>query len=332
MLQLLRHLEQSPTLELQPVLKVSRLKKRTSLETLISKRVKIVPPWSPFADADQIYHGPDFKLDMRGAFPRIVTIHDLVVFEGLYSDPRFDQQGIEDLTSILNSKLSAVIANSEFTKSQIIKYFPQLKNKVHVTLLGCDQARPTQELPANTVPEKYILFLGTLEKRKNVLGLLEAFEILRSQGRQEHLVLAGGWGFGAEAIRQKIQNSAFNSSIHCLNYIPEAMINGLYKNAKAMVFPSFYEGFGIPILEAMRAHCPVVTSAQGAMAEVAGGAAVLCNPHDSQSIADATLQILCDNDFSNEQIQKGAQRAAQFTWSNCASSTLDVYEKVRKAP
>lgn len=332
MLQLLDQLRNFEELEIQPVLKLSRWKKKKDLEHFLrSASVNIVPPWSPFLDPGTIYHGPDFQLNTRGAFSRIVTIHDMVVFEGKYSDPRFDAKGISDLSSLLNSKLDAVITNSEFSKSQILRFFPQLQGKVHVTLLGCDQRRPSVELPSGLVPENYILFLGTLEKRKNVQGLIEAFEILKSRGRAEHLVLAGGWGFGAEEIRKQIEKSTFAASIHCLNYVSEEHIQGLYKNAKVLVFPSFYEGFGIPILEAMLAGCPVVTSGSGAMAEVAGTAAVFCDPMDIESIAASTLQILENPEFAMEKRILGAQRAAQFTWSDCACETLKVYQGVRQA-
>ncbi|KYG65375.1 hypothetical protein AZI87_12560 [Bdellovibrio bacteriovorus] len=327
MLQLLEHFSQEKDLEVHPAVKISRYKNKKNIESILPgrKAESFLPlKWS----SDGLYHGPDFKLNVKGFLPRIVTIHDMIVFEEKYNRPEFFLKGIRDMTNVLNSSVDAVIVNSLFTKSQVLKYFPQLEDRLHLTYLGCNRSRMAGQGPSLGLPEKYILFLATLEKRKNVLGVIRAFEALKVQGFEEKLVLAGAWGFGAEEIQRALESSPFKNDIIHLNYVPTEKLSELYQRARVFFFPSWYEGFGIPVLEAMSLGTPVVTSAGGVLEEISGDAASLVDPGSPTEMAAALSRVLTDQAYREALIQKGLKQAPRFTWEKCAQDTVEVYKKV----
>lgn len=328
MLQLLRHFKAHPDVELWPVLKLSRLKNKSAIESTLGLSCRPLLPWTLFPGAESVFHGPDFKLNTWGPFPRIVTVHDMVVFEEKYNRPDFYLKGIREMTRVLTAPgLDAVIVNSEFTKKEVLRFFPHLSERIYVTHLGCNRAQETVTHSLD-LPEKYVLYLGTLEKRKNVSGVLKAFEILKSQGAPEKLVLAGGWGFGAEEIQAQMAASAYKSDIIHLSYVPDGKLAELYSRARAFFFPSWYEGFGIPVLEAMALGCPVVTSQGGALQEVCGDAALFADPADPENMAQVLKQVLSQPELREKMQKQGRERAAQFTWERCAEKTLQVYRQV----
>ncbi|XGC82384.1 glycosyltransferase family 4 protein [Bdellovibrio bacteriovorus] len=329
MLQLLRQFAAKADVDVEPVVKISRLKNKAKIQAILENlKVGVLFPFKIFVPKKSIYHGPDFKLNVFGFLPRIVTVHDMVVFEGKYNRPEFYLKGMRDLTKVLNSsRVSGVIVNSEFTKSEVLKYFPHLQDKIHVTYLGCNRKaeKDTQDL---ALPEKYILFLGTLEKRKNVLGVVQAFEKLKAKGFEHRLVLAGAWGYEGEEIKTAIEKSPFKNDITHLSYVPDKNVQELYKRAAVFFFPSWYEGFGIPALEAMALGCPVVISAGGALQEICADAALAVNPGDASAMANALEKILSDDVLRKSMIEKGLTRVQAFTWERCAEQTIEVYKKI----
>lgn len=325
MLQLIRHIHEHNDIQLIPVLKLSRFKKKKSLESFLNMQVRYLHPYLGLREKKALYHGPDFKLQLRSNLPRIVTIHDMVVFQKKFNNPKFYKKGIEALKRVFRSKPDAIIVNSEFTRAEVIKYFPELQDRIKVTLLGCDR-QSTETLSSEF--NNYILYLGTLETRKNLLGVIQSFEILCKKGRTENLVLAGKLGFGSEEIKRAIEASQFKDRIFHLDYVPNKYIGGLFKNAKVFIFPSWYEGFGIPILEAMSLGCPVVTSNIGVMPEIAGGAALLTDPQNPHEIANALEKVLTDTELRTDLIKKGYRRACEFTWKNCTNNTVKIYKEV----
>lgn len=332
MLQLLRCFVNQNGVELIPSVKLSRIKNKKNIETLLpQKTCKVLSPVKFFAEPGALYHGPDFKMNVCGRIPRVVTIHDMVVFEEKYNHPEFYKKGIGEMTKVLSSSsLDAVIVNSQFTKSQVLRFFPHLQDRIYVTYLGCNRTTAVSNPFTLELPEKYILFLGTLEKRKNVLGLIKAFEVLRSQGFQEKLVLAGAWGFGSEEIQKVLASSPAKDHILHLNYVPDESLSELYHRAQLFFFPSWYEGFGIPVLEAMTLGCPVVTSSGGALQEVCGDAALFADPANIQEMVETLKKVLSEKTLRESLQEKGLVRARKFTWEQCAQDTLHVYKKVLK--
>ncbi|MGZ3772157.1 MAG: glycosyltransferase family 4 protein [Pseudobdellovibrionaceae bacterium] len=331
MLQLLKHFQKQSEVDVVATIKPSRVKNKKNIDSLLDHgKSEILFPVK-FFKSETLYHGPDFKLNVCGSISKIVTIHDMVVFEEKYNRPEFYKKGMKEMSKVLCSgSLDAVIVNSVFTKTQVLRFFPDLQNKIHVTYLGCNRNFSELGQPSLDLPEKYILFLGTLEKRKNLLGIIHTFEILRAQGFQEKLVLAGAWGFGAEEIRLAIENSAAKEHIVYLNYVPQENLAELYQRAQVFFFPSWYEGFGIPVLEAMSLNTPVVTSSGGVLEEICGKAALLADPGNAEEMAEALKKVLLDKELRASLQKLGFERSQQFTWEKCARDTMNVYKKVLK--
>lgn len=334
MLELMHFLNRDAKIVLHPVVKLSRMKKRKTLSHFLKQSVGLIySPISILKSPNTVFHGPDFKLNQKGVNPQVVTIHDMVVFEKQYNAPAFYHRGIADMTKVLSSGyLNAVIVNSEFTKQQVLKFFPELSNKIFVTYLG-GQRLPSPCLTTGEVVLKkpYIFYLGTLEKRKNILGLIKTFEILKERFNIPHqLVLAGGKGFEYEPIEEALANSRFKDSITHLSYVPDSRVASLYMAADLFFFPSHYEGFGIPVLEAMALGCPVVTSSHSAMSEICADAALYADSQDCEGFAEVIMKILNDSDLRGSLRQKGLERAKLFTWERCAQETLKVYQSLLK--
>jgi glycosyltransferase involved in cell wall biosynthesis len=223
-----------------------------------------------------------------------------------------------------------ILAVSEFTKQDLINKFNIPAGKVFVTPLGVNsevfnlalsedklrQVRNSYALPGN-----FILYLGTLEPRKNVAGLIKAFDRVQSD---VHLVIAGrqGWKYGE--IFDAASKSPKKNKIQFLGFVEEGDKPYLMKLASAFAFPSFYEGFGLPVLEAMALGVPVLTSSITSLPEVAGDAALLVNPYNIDEMAFGLDQLLIDQDLRNSLVAKGLQRSAEFTWQRCAEETLKV--------
>ncbi len=186
-----------------------------------------------------------------------------------------------------------------------------------------DAARRAQVLRKYGLPEKFILFVGRIYPMKNVRGLVAAFA--RIAKRVPHqLVIGGVKHFKTEADFAAIQSHGLNERVSVLGYVEADDLPVLYSLASAFVMPSLYEGFGIPLLEAMACGCPVVTSTQGACPEVVDGAAVLVDPFDESDIARGIEQVLTSSELSAQLVVKGYARVAQFSWEKCAWETLEV--------
>jgi glycosyltransferase involved in cell wall biosynthesis len=175
----------------------------------------------------------------------------------------------------------------------------------------------------------YLLFVSTLEPRKNINNLIRAFNLLKRKYKIEHqLVLIGQKGWNYEPIFREIERSAWRSQIHHLDYLSDEMVAVFYSKADAFVYPSHYEGFGLPVLEAMTLGAPVITSNTSSLPEVAGDAALLIDPDDPTSLADAILKVIGDSQFRSELIQKGKERAKLFSWERTAQETLKAYKSL----
>jgi glycosyltransferase involved in cell wall biosynthesis len=180
-------------------------------------------------------------------------------------------------------------------------------------------------LARHSLPERYLLFVGTLEPRKNVTTLLLAHDRLPPDLRRAHpLVLIGDSGWDGGEARAAVRRREESGQVVRLGYVAEEDLPGLYAAASALVLPSRYEGFGLPVLEAMAAGTPVVCSEAAALVEVAGGAALLCPPTDVDGLRTALSRVLSDGDLRGELIRRGRERASGFTWERAATATLEV--------
>ncbi|HHQ47588.1 MAG TPA: glycosyltransferase family 1 protein [Acidobacteria bacterium] len=226
------------------------------------------------------------------------------------------------------------IVVSDATRAELLEYFPVSPRRIHTIHEGVD---PTfAEGAGDGLPEEvetpYLLFLSTLEPRKNVLGVLRAFELLHRWGYPGRLVLAGRWGWHTEALQEALERSPARDRIVHLDYVPREGLPALYRHADALLFPSWLEGFGLPIVEAMACGTPVITSGRSAMPEVAGPAAVYVDPASAHGIASAVSSLLADHNHRDHLAEQGRRRAAAFSWERAAGATAQVLRQAAGLP
>lgn len=267
----------------------------------------------------------------------VVTVYDVSVLTHPECHTRanraFCLRGIKDAVRYADS----IIAISEHTKEDLMKYFDAPAELVTVTRLaagpGYREVKAPEVLRAARdkygLPENYILFVGSLEPRKNVRTLLKAYSSLPERFKREFcLVIAGGRGWLNSDIPGVVKDLNISERVRFAGYIDKDDIAAVYSQAAVFAYPSLYEGFGLPILEAMSCGTPVVTSDASSMPEVAGDAAILVSPTDADGIAAALERVLESAEVREEMREKGLKRAAGFSWEKCAGETLDVYRKV----
>ncbi len=283
-----------------------------------------------------VLHGANYYLpDYRG--PSLVTIHDVSVFL-LPQHHRVDRVRFMRREVALALRRSALVLTvSEFSKAEIVRVLGYPAERIRVTPLGPDprfhpgatDAGTLRSLHAGLEPGRYCLFVGTIEPRKNLDTLLSAFERLPLALRLRHpLVLCGYRGWGSEALHARLTGAAAEGWLIYLGYAPDEALPALVAGSRLFVYPSIYEGFGLPVLEAMAGGVPVVRSRIPALDEVAGEAGAAVPPGDVEGLAATLAMALQDSAWRDEARQRGLDRAAQFSWRRCAELTRDAYREI----
>lgn len=231
----------------------------------------------------------------------------------------------------------AILTNSEHTKNDIVKHLGINPDKIFVTYFGTHKRfRPVKDdlklieiKNKYSIKHPYICYLGTLEPRKNLSGLLKAFHFLKNQKKIPHkLLLIGKEGWFYKPIFKQILDLDLSKDIIKTGFVDDDETPYLLNGADVFVYPSFYEGFGLPPLEAMACGTPVVVSNSSALPEICGDAAKYCNPKDPADIAQKILEFVSSEEHRKEFSKKGLQRASEFSWEKCAKETLSIYKKV----
>lgn len=279
-----------------------------------------------------VLHLPNLTPFLMRYVPTVVTIPDVAEFlVPRYSTLR--QSYRKAVSSLVVRNSDVVITISDSAKEDIVRATNCLPEKIAVTHLASGIAKPMQN-PARSVYSaygiegRYILYVGSALPHKNLKRVLEAFALLQStQGITHQLVLAGVHGDGVASLLSLADELDVNQSVVLTGYVPDDDLPALYGGADLFLFPSLYEGFGLPVLEAMTCGVPVVTSNVSSLPEIAGDAALLVDPRDSEAIAEAAWRVLKDAALREEMILKGKERAAKFTWQHCAQQTLTCYRQ-----
>ncbi|MBQ8297142.1 MAG: glycosyltransferase family 4 protein, partial [Ruminococcus sp.] len=231
-----------------------------------------------------------------------------------------------------------IVTDSEFSKSEILKYFPQHEKKLRVVPCGVDlnKFRPCEN--PERIPEvkksleiegEYFLYLGTIEPRKNLERLIEAYHIFSQREKDApKLVLAGGKGWLYDSIFAKVKELKLDDKVIFTKYVPSEDMNPLMCGAVAFVFPSIYEGFGMPPLEAMACGVPVLSSDAASLPEVTGDCAVICDPYSPESIAEGLMKLYSDDNLRKQLSERGLERAKGFTWEASAEILYNVYREL----
>jgi glycosyltransferase involved in cell wall biosynthesis len=235
-------------------------------------------------------------------------------------------------------RAAAIIAVSQATKADIVRILGVEESKVHVVYEAPSPhfRRVESEEERQRVrhsyglPRRLMLYVGTLEPRKNLVRLLEAYACLRARYNiDQPLVFVGRRGWKDDAAFAAVERLGLNSAVRFLGYVPARDLVTLYNLAELVAFPSLYEGFGLPVLEAMACGTPVVTSAKGSLCEVAGTAAEFVDPYDVESIAAGLWRVLRDPARQEELCARGLEQAARFSWEQAAHQTRQIYAQAR---
>lgn len=276
-----------------------------------------------------LYHETNYTPFSFEEGPTIVTLYDLSFVRHPEWHPvdrvkYFEKYCLKQLT-----KVDAIITISDFSKKEIIDLLGVNPSNIYVTPLGVDRSFTPGGKQMGSLPKEYILFLGNLEPRKNLMTLLEAYRSLPSNLRDRSpLVIAGASGWETHELKNVLRLFKQNGNPILPGYIPQGLLPDLYRGASLLVYPSFYEGFGLPVLEAMASGVPVITSNITSLPEVVGDAGILINPYDAEELKEAMIKVLEDPKIRKELSKNGQERAKLFSWEKCAHGTLAVYQKV----
>ncbi len=288
-----------------------------------------------YRDVDLI-HKTAFSPLIKSPVKQVVTVPDLI---GMLFPENFGPLARFFWSQYLPftfKRADFIITISEATRRDVVRLLNYPEDKIKNIYIDCRAEFQIIENPTilETVrqkyhfPDKFILFVGTFEPRKNLKNLVEAFARVKNELPDYRLVIVGKKGWGNEALFTRVKELNLESEIIFPGYVDDADMPGIYNLATMLVFPTFYEGFGLPVLEAMRCGVPVITSNNSSLPEVVGESEVLINPENVDDIVQAVIKVAKLGKSERENFtQKGLKQASQFSWEKCARETLKVYEE-----
>lgn len=274
------------------------------------------------------HYGPRFS-----RIPTIVSVMDLSYLHYPQTFKKNDLYQLTKWTEYSVKKAKKVITISNSSKNDIIKYYKVRPEKVKVVHLGLKNlsmnAPSEKDLKEFGVNQKFILFVGTLQPRKNISRLIEAFSRLPKEISSDHqLVIIGKKGWLYEDILSAPEKYNVKDKVVFLDYISDEDLPNFYRKAEVFVLPSLYEGFGLPVLEAMRYGCPVITSSVSSLPEAGGDAAQYFEPEDVDDIKKSIEKVLTDRSLREKMIERGREHYKKFTWEKAAKEVLSAIEEV----
>lgn len=289
-----------------------------------------------------IFHATNYQAPAIRAGSLVSTVHDInfVRFPELQS--KGIRRFIESLPRLLE-RSRMVLADSRFTARELTEVYDLPEDKVRVVYPGLNPAFLSEATPeelntassAYRLTPPYLAYIGNLHPRKNLATLVEAFSILKKNGLEHRLAVIGGGGLGRlndteyRKLMARVENLGLQEQVIFTGYVPDERLKCLLVQADMLVYPSIYEGFGLPPLEAMACGVPVITSPRASLPEVVGDAALLLDdPLDAQEIAGKVEVLLSDHSLRSRLIDKGYEYARNFSWENAATQVLEVYHQV----
>jgi glycosyltransferase involved in cell wall biosynthesis len=281
-----------------------------------------------------LYHEPNF-VPFACRLPTVVNVYDLSVVLHPQWHPADRVAMFERRFTPNVRKFSHILAISEFARQEIIQTFHVPPERVTRTYCGVREnfrplpaAETAETLRQLGLPPTYLLHVGTIEPRKNLDMLLRAYCSLPADLRERcPLVLVGGWGWRMEETAKYFEAEARHKNVIRPGYLPESALAAVYNGARALVFPTLYEGFGLPAAEMLACDGAVLSSTAGAVAEVLGGCGHQTDPRDSDGWRAAMAKVITDDDWRDQLRKGGVAQAAQFTWEACARDTLKAYRQ-----
>lgn len=290
-----------------------------------------------FSGEREITHFCNYVIPFGVREKKVVTIHDLAFREYPQTIRTRTMMMLKMNLRKTLKRADAIAVDSAFTKSELVKYYNVQKGKIYVVPCGIDKEKYEEKRSVKPVKEKfgidgeYFLYLGTLEPRKNIVRLIKAYDEFRKENEKDilpDLVIAGGKGWMYDEIYEMVNKKHLEKWIIFTDYVSEEEKIALMQGALAFCFPSLYEGFGLPPMEAMACGTPVITSCTSSLDEVAGEAALKVNPESVQQIASALTKMHREEDVRQKLIEKGRKQAAKYTWENASDALYKVFENV----
>jgi glycosyltransferase involved in cell wall biosynthesis len=306
----------------------------------IWQRIRLPLPVELITGSLDIYHSPDFTLPPTlSDIPTLLTVHDL----SFLRTPESAAPGLRGYLEVAvkrSVKLAThVLADSQSTKDDLIELYATPEDKITVLYAGVSSAfHPVTDSNQLMKVRKhyklgekpFVLSVGTLQPRKNHVTLIKAFEQALSDS-EYNLVLAGGQGWSYEEVHELVRSRGLQHRVLFPGFVADEDLSALYSSADVMAFPSLYEGFGLPVLEAMACGVPVLASNTSCLPEVAGGAAVFVNPKNVEAMSDALLKLVSNVDLRKTLREKGFERVEQFSWQSSAVKLLGVYRDLAQS-
>ncbi len=295
---------------------------------------QLVQPWALRRIGADLVHGPVFVGPLLALCPVIVTIHDLsfIRFPALFRSA--NRLYLTVLTRLSAQRARRLIAVSAYTAAETTRLLGVPPEQIDVVYHGVDPAfrpLPTDEVAAfrqrRGLPERFVLFVGTLEPRKNLVRLVDAFARIHENGGRTGLVLAGGQGWLYDELFARVEALGLSKEVIFPGYVMNDELPLWYNATTILAYPSVYEGFGLPVLEAQACGTPVLTSNVSSLPEAAGDAALMVDPYDVEALAAGLSRLLTDELLRHELRERGLTHAKEFTWSHTAQETARVYRR-----
>lgn len=292
-----------------------------------------------YLDFPDVVHGTNYSVYPCNHTLKVLNIYDLTCIKY----PQYADNVAKTYKNRIKQCLQwtdLIITSSENSKIDIVDNLRVEPSRVHVTPLASRYTpnylsekliNQLEDTVNYNFSQPYILFVSTIEPRKNIITLIAAFEFLKQKYKIEHqLILVGKKGWDYKQIFAAIENSVWKKHIHHLDYLSDELVALFYSKADVFVYPSHYEGFGLPVLEAMTLGTPVVTSNTSALPEVVGDAALLIDPNDPIHLAETIWKVICNPQLRELLIEKGKKQAKLYSWERTAKETLKAYRSLLK--
>ena len=302
----------------------------------IWQRAKLPLPVETFTGPADLYHATDFVLPPT--LPRtrtLLTVHDLSFVRVPDATSPSLRRYLESVVPRSVRRADHVLADSRATMSDLMEVYQTPSDKITVLYSGVDSrfGRVSNGTTLARILDKYglkdlqyVLSVGTVQPRKNYSRVIRALSELRDRGIDIHYAIAGGSGWLEDEMYRSIRESRMDDRVHILGFVSDQDLPALYSGARALLAVSLYEGFGLPVLEAMACGTPVITSNLSSLPEVAGDSGVLVNPLDIDAITDSVVALLADSDLREQNIAEGLEHVKRFSWANAARQLKSVYD------
>jgi len=281
-----------------------------------------------------VYHGPNYILPIFSDKKMVLTVYDTISFSNWYKS--ISRYRVQKLLSLSSKRADRIIAGSENSKKDIIAILGIPEEKIKVIYIGVDKEYKVINDPSklnvvrakHNISKKFILHVGSMSPRKNIPRLIEAYSKLPLELLKEYeLVLVGGKSWRSGEIVAKIEQLGLRNGVIFTDFVEEDDLPLLMNAASLLAFPSLYEGFGIPPLEAMACGVPVVASNVSSIPEVVGDAALLFDPYNVEEMTALICEVLTDEELRDDLVRRGFERVKGFSWGKAAQETLAVYDE-----